>query len=157
VNDSVVRSNPTGGVSDRRRPTPPAVHDDRMAPVVDPANLQRAWKPVQANPGAPGRDGLPLEDVPAFAREPWPTVRQARRDGPYPPAPVRRVAMPTPGGRGERRRGLPPGLDRVIRQAIAPVLMPRFDPDCSASSFGFRPGRSAHGALRQVQRDLGAG
>ena len=157
MNDSVLRSNPTGGVSDRRRPMPPALHDDRMAQVVDPANLQRAWKQVKANQGAPGSDSMPLEDFPAFAREHWPTVRQALLDGTYQPAPVRRVAIPKPGGRGERRLGIPTVLDRVISQAIAQVLMPLFDPDFSASSFGFRPGRSAHGALRQVQRYIGEG
>ena len=157
MNDSVLMSNPTGGVSDRRRPTQPALHDDLIAQVVDPANLQRAWRQVKANQGAPGSDGMPLEDFPAFAREHWPTVRQALLDGTYQPAPVRRVAIPKPGGRGERRLGIPTVLDRVISQAIAQVLMPLFDPDFSASSFGFRPGRSAHGALRQVQRYIGEG
>jgi RNA-directed DNA polymerase len=157
VNDAVLMSNPTGGVSDRRRPTPPALHDDLMAQVMDPANLRRAWKQVKANQGAPGIDGMSLEDFPAFAREHWPTVRQARLDGSYQPAPVRRVAIPKPGGRGERQLGIPTVLDRVIAQAIAQVLTPLFDPEFSASSFGFRPGRSAHGALRQVQRYSGEG
>ncbi len=157
MNDSLLMSNPTGGVSDRRRPTPPALHDDRMAQVVDPANLRRAWKQVKAHQGAPGMDGMPLEDCPACAREHWPTVRQALLDGPYQPAPVRRVAIPKPGGRGERQLGIPTVLDRVIAQAIAQVLTPLFDPEFSASRFGFRPGRSAHGALRQVQRYSGEG
>jgi RNA-directed DNA polymerase len=157
VNDSVLMPNPTGGVSDRRWPTPPALYDDLMAQVVDPANLRRAWKQVKANQGAPGIDGMPLEDFPAFAREHWPTVRQALLDGTYQPAPVRRVAIPKPGGRGERLLGIPTVLDRVIAQAIAQVLTPLFDPDFSASSFGFRPRRSAHGALRQVQRYIGEG
>jgi hypothetical protein len=99
VNDAVWRSTPTGGASDRRRPTPPAVHDDRMAQVGDPAHWRRAWKPGKANQGAPGSDGRPREDVPTFAREHGPTVRHARRDGTSQPAPGRRVAMPKPGGR----------------------------------------------------------
>jgi RNA-directed DNA polymerase len=119
VNDAVVMSTPTGGVSDRRRPTPPAWHDDRRAQVVDPATLQRAWKQVKANRGAPGIDAMPLEDFPAFAREHWPALRQALLDGTYRPAPVRRVAIPKPGGRGERLLGIPTVLDRVIAQAIA--------------------------------------
>jgi RNA-directed DNA polymerase len=90
-----------------------------MARVVDPANLQRAWKQVKANRGAPGIDAMPLEDFPAFAREHWPALRQALLDGTYRPAPVRRVAIPKPGGRGERLLGIPTVLDRVIAQAIA--------------------------------------
>lgn len=81
MNDAVVMSTPTGGVSDRRRPTPPAWHDDRRAQVVDPATLQRAGKQVKANQGAPGRDGMPREDCPACARAHWPTVRPARLEG----------------------------------------------------------------------------
>jgi RNA-directed DNA polymerase len=147
VNDSVWMSNPTGGVSDRRRPTPPALHDDLMAQVVDPANLQRAWKQVKANQGAPGIDGMPLEDFPAFAREHWPTVRQALLDGTYQPAPVRRVAIPKPGGRGERRLGIPTVLDRVISQAIAQVLMPLFDPDAPLME---RSGRYSGTSVRGI-------
>lgn len=157
MSDSVLMPNPTGGVNDRRCPTPPALYDHLMARVVDPANLRRAWKQVKANHGAPGIDGMSLEDFPAFAREHWPALRQALLDGTYQPAPVRRVAIPKPGGRGERLLGIPTVLDRVISQAIAQVLTPLFDPDFSGSSFGFRPGRSAHGALRQVQRHIGAG
>ena len=157
MNDSVLMSNSTGGVSDRRQCTQPALRDDLMARVVDPANLRRAWKQVKANQGAPGSGGMPLEDFPAFAREHWPTVRQALLDGTYQPAPVRRVAIPKPGGRGERLLGIQTVLDRVIAQAIAQVLTPLFDPDFSASSFGFRPGRCAHGAIRQVQRYIGEG
>ena len=155
MSHSVSTLNPSGGVADRRGLTQPALHNDLMARVVGPANLQRAWKQVKANQGAPGVDGMPLEDFPVFARTHWSTVRQALLDGTYQPAPVRRVAIPKPGGRGERRLGIPTVLDRVITQAIAQVFTPLFDPDFSASSFGFRPGCSAHGALRQVQRYIG--
>ena len=128
-----------------------------MVRIVDPANLKRAWKRVKANKGAPGVDGMSLSDFPAFARSHWPTIRQALLEDTYQPQPVRRVAIPKPGGRGERLLGIPTILDRVIGQAISQVLTPIFDPGFSASSFGFRPGRSAHGALRQVQRYLGEG
>lgn len=157
MNDSVLMPNPTGGVNDRRCPTQPALYDDLMVRMVDPANLRRAWKQVKANHGAPGIDGMPLEDFPAFARAHWPTFRQALLDGTYQPAPVRRVAIPKPGGRGARLLGIPTVLDRMISQAIAQVLTPLFDPHFAASSFGFRPGCSAHGALRQVQRYIGQG
>jgi len=148
--------NPTGGDALRRGATQPALHDDLMARVVDRANLQRAWKRVKANRGAPGSDGMPIEDFAAFARSHWAAIREALCDGTYQPQPVRRVTIPKPGG-GERLLGIPTVVDRVIQQAIAQVMGPLFDPGFSESSFGFRPGRSAHGALRQVQRFIGEG
>jgi RNA-directed DNA polymerase len=156
VDHSQPSLNPTGGDALRRRATQPALHDDLMARVVDRANLQRAWKRVKANRGVPGSDGMPLEDFAAFARSHWAAIREALCDGSYQPQPVRRVSIPKPGG-GERLLGIPSVVDRVIQQAIAQVLGPLFDPGFSESSFGFRPGRSAHGALRQVQRFIGEG
>jgi RNA-directed DNA polymerase len=156
VSHSVTTPNPTGGVDDGRVPTQPALHDDLMAQVVDPANLQRAWKQVKANRGAPGIDGMTVDDFPTFVRQQWSTVRQALLDGTYQPQPVRRVSIPKRSG-GQRLLGIPTVTDRVLQQAIAQILTPVFDPGFSASSFGFRPGQSAHGALRQVQRHIGAG
>ncbi len=127
-----------------------------MARVLARDNLQRAWKRVKANKGAPGIDGMAIEDFAKFAGSSWPVIRQALRDGSYHPQPVRRVSIPKPDG-GERLLGIPCVVDRVIQQAIAQVLGPIFDPGFSDSSFGFRPGRSAHGAIRQVQRFIGEG
>jgi len=156
VDHSQPSLNPTGGDALRRGATQPALHDDLMARVVDRANLQRAWKRVKANRGAPGSDGMPIEDFAAFARSHWAAIREALCDGTYQPQPVRRVSIPKPGG-GERLLGIPTVVDRVIQQAIAQVMGPLFDPGFSESSFGFRPGRSAHGAVRQVQRFIGEG
>jgi RNA-directed DNA polymerase len=142
--------NPTGGADDRRCATQPALHDDLMARVLDPVNLRRAWKRVKANRGAPGIDGMRIEDFPEFARSHWAEIRQQLSNGHYQPRPVRRASIPKPGG-GERLLGIPTVVDRVIQQAMAQVLTPIFDPGFSESSFGFRPRRSAHGALRQVQ------
>jgi RNA-directed DNA polymerase len=122
-----------------------------MAQVVEKANLVKAWKQVKSNRGAPGSDGMTLEDFPAYARDHWPTIRQSLLDGSYQPLPVRRVVIPKPGGRGERLLGVPCVVDRVIQQAILQVLTPRFDPDFSESSFGSRPKRSAHGAIKQIK------
>jgi RNA-directed DNA polymerase len=127
-----------------------------MEPVLAPDNLRRAWKRVKANRGAPGVDGMRIEDFPEFARGHWPGIRQALHDGSYRPQAVRRVMIPKPSG-GERPLGIPTVVDRVIQQAIAQVLTPIFDPGFSESSFGFRPGRSAHAALRQVQGYVKAG
>jgi len=99
---------------------------------------------------------MTLEDFPVFARAHWSAIRQSLLQGRYRPQPVRRVSIPKPQG-GERLLGIPSVLDRVIQQAIAQVLGPIFDPQFSASSFGFRPQRSAHDALRQVQRHIRAG
>lgn len=149
-------TNPTGGAGDRRGAAQPALHDNLMEVVLSPANLQQAWRRVKSNRGAPGIDGMRIEDFPAYARSHWPAIRQSLGDGRYQPQPVRRVAIPKPGG-GERALGIPTVADRVIQQAIAQVMTPIFDPEFSASSYGFRPKRSAHGAVRQVKADIRAG
>lgn len=112
-------------------------------------NLARAWKRVKANKGAPGIDGVTIEDFPAHAREHWPAERAQIEGGRYWPQAVRRVEIPKTGGK--RMLGIPTVSDRVVQQAIAQVLTPIFDPMFSESSFGFRPGRNAHQAIRQVQ------
>jgi len=149
VTDSTTTMNPTGGAGDRRRATQPALHEDLMEAVLSPANLHRAWRRVKSNRGAPGIDGLRIEDFPAYAHEQWPAIRQSLNDGRYQPQPVRRVTIPKNGG-GERALGIPTVVDRVIQQAIAQVMTPIFDPEFSDASYGFRPKRSAHGALKQV-------
>jgi len=149
--------NPTGEGALRRGAMQPALHDDLMERVLARENVLRAWKRVEANKGAPGIDGMRVEDFAEFARLTWPAIRQALCDGTYQPQPLRRVSIPKPSGGGERLLGIPCVVDRVIQQAIAQVLGPLFDPGFSDSSFGFRPGRSAHGALRQVQRFIGEG
>lgn len=122
-----------------------------MARVLAPENLRKAWHQVKANHGAPGVDGMTIEDFPAFARQHWASLGQASRDEPYPPSPVRRTEMPKRHGQGQRLVGIPTGVDRRLQQAMAQGLGPLFDPEVSASSFGFRPGRSAHHAGQQIQ------
>ena len=156
MDDSGAVMNPNGGVASGHRITQPALHVDLMQAVVHPINMHLAWKRVKSNKGAPGIDGMPIEDFPAFARTHWVTIRQALLEGRYRPSPVRRVMIPKPDG-GERALGIPTVLDRLIQQAIGQVLTPIFDPAFSESSFGFRPKRSAHGALRKVQDQLKAG
>lgn len=113
-------------------------------------NLARAWKRVKSNQGAPGIDGVTVQDWPAHARAHWPALRGQIERGRYQPQAVRRVEIPKPDG-GKRLLGIPTVTDRVVQQAIAQVLTPIFDPTFSESSFGFRPGRNAHQAIRQVQ------
>jgi RNA-directed DNA polymerase len=109
-----------------------------------------ALRRVEANRGAPGVDGMTTGELRRWLREHWVQVRQALDAGTCQPWPARRVVIPKPGG-GERLLGVPACLDRLIQQAIAQVLTPVFDPCFSGSSFGFRPGRSAHQAVRAAK------
>ena len=139
-------------VTASRRPvTDPAWSEDLMERVLTPENLRKAWHQVKTNHGAPGVDGMTIEDFPTFAREHWPSIRQALRDETYQPGPVRRTEIPKRHGQGKRWLGMPTVVDRIIQQAMAQVLGPIFDPGLSASSFGFRPGRSAPQAVKQIQ------
>ena len=86
--------NPTGEIEGVRRIAQPALHVCLMEKVLAAENLRRAWKRVKANRGAPGIDGMPIEDFARFAREQWPTIRERLVDGSYRPQPVRRVMIP---------------------------------------------------------------
>jgi RNA-directed DNA polymerase len=142
--------NPTGRVSQRRvmESLAPDVH--LLERMFSRENMQRAWKRVKANKGAPGIDDISIEEFPEFARHNWDNIRKSLLAGTYQPSPVRRVEIPKDTG-GTRPLGIPIVLDRVIQQAIAQVLVPIFDPGFSDSSYGFRPGRSALDAVRKVR------
>jgi RNA-directed DNA polymerase len=116
--------------------------------ILSKANLQRAWKRVKANKGAPGVDGVTIDDFPEQIRKEWPKIKQSILKGAYKPSPVKRVEIPKRYG-GKRPLGIPTVLDRLIQQAILQVLQPVFDPTFSESSYGFRPGRSAHDAVKR--------
>jgi RNA-directed DNA polymerase len=145
-------------VTASRRPViDPALSENRMERVLTPENLRQAWRQVKAHHGAPGVDGMTIEDFPAFAREHWASIRQARRDETSQPSPVRRTEIPKRHGPGTRWLGIPTVVDRVLPQASAQVLGPSFDPGFSASSFGFRPGRSAHQAVKPIPGSIKRG
>jgi len=127
-----------------------------MESVVDEANMEAAWKRVKANRGAPGPDGVTLDDFPDIFRHDWPDVRRQLLEGTYRPTPVRRKSIPKPDG-GQRNLGIPNVIDRLIQQAILQILTPIFDPEFSESSYGYRPGRSAQGAIRQIQKTIRCG
>jgi len=120
-----------------------------VADVVSSENMQRAWQQVRANAGAAGIDNMSITDYPGFARANWAGIKASLLDGTYTPAPVKRVEIPKDSG-GTRPLGIPTVSDRVIQQAITQVLVPVFDPGFSESSYGFRPGRSAHQAVKKV-------
>ncbi len=148
--------NPAGGDVVWRADKEPAL-DNVMTRIIERNNVRKAWQRVKSNKGAPGSAGMSLEDCPAYAREHWQEIRQSLLNGSYQPRPVRRVVIPKPRGKGERKLGVPCVVDRVIQQAILQVLTPIFDPAFSESSYGSRPHRSAHGAIQQVKTMVKAG
>jgi len=148
--------NPTGGAEPRRVIERRSLGLISVEEVVKRENILSAWKQVRANKGAPGIDGISVEDFPAYARKNWKGIRQSLLQGEYHPSPVKRVEIPKDSG-GTRKLGIPIVMDRVIQQAITQILTPVFDPHFSESSFGFRPGRSAHQAVDKVLKDIREG
>jgi len=124
--------------------------------VVREETLARAWKAVRANRGGPGIDGLSVERFPSWWAKHRQQVIEELRSGNYRPQPVKRCEIPKMNG-GVRVLGVPTVLDRVVQQAIVQVLTPLFDPGFSAHSYGFRPGRSAHGAVREARQHVADG
>lgn len=119
-------------------------------------NMLTALKRVERNKGAAGIDGMEVKDLSGYLKTHWLEVREALESGTYRPSPVRRVEIPKSDG-GVRQLGIPTVLDRLIQQAIAQVLTPMFEAVFSPHSYGFRPGRSAHQAVRQSQEYIREG
>ena len=118
--------------------------------IWERANLIAALKRVEANGGAPGIDGMTVKELRPHLKERWLEIRASLDAGEYQPSPVRRVEIPKPDS-GVRVLGIPTVLDRWIQQAVAQALTPLFEPQFSPHSYGFRPNRSAHGAVRADQ------
>jgi len=127
-----------------------------MEAVVERENLKEALARVKRNKGAAGLDGMSVEDLPIYLKEHWPTIRTHLLEGTYKPQPVRRVEIPKASG-GLRPLGIPTVLDRLIQQAVLQVLQADWDGTLSETSFGFRPGRSAHQAVEQAQAYIASG
>ena len=124
--------------------------------VVSRQNMLDAYHRVVRNAGAAGVDGISVDELAAYCRAHWETIRQQLLEGTYQPQPVRAVRIPKPGG-GERVLGIPTVIDRMIQQALLQVMTPLFDPDFSDASYGFRPGRSAHQAIAHAREHIEAG
>jgi group II intron reverse transcriptase/maturase len=118
--------------------------------IFERENMLTALKRVESNKGAPGIDGMTVEELKPYLKEHWIEIRTVLNDQTYRPSPVRRVEIPKPDG-GVRLLGIPTVVDRLIQQAIAQQLTPLYEPLFSAYSYGFRPGRSAHDAVKQAQ------
>ena len=123
---------------------------DILGKVLEKDNLNRAYKRVKANKGAPGIDGMTVEDAFVWLKEHNHELVQKIRSGHYTPCPVRRVEIPKPDG-GVRKLGIPTVIDRIIQQAMAQQLMPIYEPMFSEGSYGYRPGRSAKDAILKIK------
>jgi RNA-directed DNA polymerase len=131
------------------------VHD-LMDAILDKGNLNRAYKQVKGNKGAPGVDGMTVGELSGWLKQHKDALLVQLRTGVYHPQAVRAVEIPKPDG-SKRRLGIPTVIDRLIQQAILQVLQALYDPTFSASSYGFRPGRSAHMALQAGAAYVGQG
>ena len=118
-----------------------------MEQIADPGNLFLACRRVKANKGSPGVDGQSVRELEEWLNAHVHELRRELLAGSYEPRPVRGVEIPKPGG-GKRQLGIPTVKDRLVQQAVLQILEPRLDPEFSESSYGFRPGRSAHDALK---------
>lgn len=125
-------------------------HNHLMERVLERENLKRATRRVEQNKGAPGIDGITVENLRPYIRENWDRIRAELLTGTYKPQPVRRIEIPKPDG-GVRLLGIPTVIDRLIQQAMLQILTPIIDPTFSKHSYGFRPGCSAHKAVKQAQ------
>jgi len=137
-------------------PESPARTDRRMEEIVERENLKEALRRVKANKGAPGVDGMTVNQLDDHLKQHWPAIREQLLSGTYRPKPVKRVEIPKPDG-GVRKLGIPTVLDRFIQQAVMQVLQRQWDPEFSDHSYGFRPGRSAHQAVAQAQQYIAEG
>ena len=130
--------------------------DTLMERVLAPLNLKRAYQRVVSNKGAPGADGMTVDDLAGYVKQYWPTLKARLLTGEYHPQAVRAVVIPKPQG-GTRQLGIPSVVDRLIQQALLQQLTPIFDPLFSDYSYGFRPGRSAHQAVEMARAHVAAG
>lgn len=124
--------------------------------ILDKNNMNKAFKKVKSNKGAGGVDGMGVDELLHYLKDNKEPLMQSIRDGKYHPNPVRRVEIPKEEKGKVRKLGIPTVVDRVIQQAIAQVLTPIFEKQFSDNSYGFRPGRSAHGAISKCQENIEA-
>ena len=131
-------------------------HAALMERIVDAANIQQAYKRVKKNKGSPGMDGMTVDELSEYLGLHWLEVREALLNGTYQPRPVLRREIEKADG-GTRMLGIPTVLDRLVQQAILQVVQPGIDATFSPSSYGYRPGRSAHDAVRAARGHIQSG
>ncbi len=131
--------------------------DNLLELILRKENLNKAYKQVKSNKGSGGIDGMQVDELLPYLRENQETLIQKIRDGRYKPTPVRRVEIPKETKGEFRKLGVPTVVDRVIQQAVTQELTPIYEEQFSENSFGFRPKRGAHDALRQCQKNVNDG
>ncbi len=131
--------------------------DGLLEKILQPTNLNNAYKKVKSNKGAGGVDGMSVDELLPFLRDNQVQLIQQLKDGKYRPNPVRRVEIPKETKGEFRKLGVPTVVDRVFQQAITQVLSPIYEEQFSENSFGFRPKRGAHDALKQCQQNVNDG
>ena len=146
----------TESLTAKRSAESPALGEPLMEEVCERENCKQALARVKVNKGSPGVDGMRVHELTGYLRQHWPVIREQLLSGTYKPQPVKRVEIPKPDG-GVRKLGIPTVLDRWIQQAALQVLQKRWDRTFSEHSSGFRPGRSAHQAVKQAQKYIAEG
>jgi RNA-directed DNA polymerase len=149
--DGLHRSRGWRGTLDQK-----AMYEELMEQVVEAENAAQALHAVIRNEGAPGIDGMTTGRLRDHGRKHWDSIRDRLLAGKYTPSPVKRVEIPKPNG-GTRLLGVPTVMDRWVQQMLLQVLQPIYDPRFHPSSYGFRPGRSAHQAVAAAQAYVRAG
>lgn len=171
LNNRPERGGTTGGVGGRNRPrtcegassgtarrgNSCQGTEKLMEAVVERENMHRAYRRVVSNKGAAGVDGMSVDELRPYLQTHWKRIKEELLEGRYQPQPVLRVEIPKAGGEGRRKLGIPTVVDRLIQQALHQTLSPLFDPYFSEHSYGFRPGRSAHQALKQAREEVAEG
>ncbi len=125
--------------------------------IMEKDNLNKAFKRVKSNKGAHGVDGMEVDELLQYLKDNGDQLKESILEGKYRPNPVRRVEIPKEDGKQKRKLGIPTAVDRVIQQAIAQVLTPIFEKQFSDNSYGFRPKRSAHDAIKKCQENIQQG
>ena len=159
--DSAEHEEYAGALIDMRITENNTANADRQASglleeIVSSENLNRAYKRVKRNKGAGGVDGMGVDELLQYLKDNGDEMRESIVAGTYQPQPVRRVEIPKDNGK-KRKLGIPTAVDRVIQQAIAQVLTPIYEPKFAETSYGFRPKRSAHDALKKCREYLEQG
>ena len=155
-NSATVATHAEADLATRARTKAEAVATGLMEAVVERGNLWLAYDRVVVNKGAAGVDAITVAEFKDHLQQHWPVIKERLLAGAYQPQAVRRVDIPKPQG-GVRTLGIPTVVDRLIQQALHQVLQPIFEPTFSDASYGFRPGRNAHQALRRAREYVASG